>query len=121
MTGYRIQPAGVLKVLKTTQAAAAKLGPTLKPLEGDVQDAATACNNSGAIVPALQAFFTNQSAMLTEMERHTKAALEGAYKATSAYVNGDHEMVLTYERNAPTNAAPPPTTIKTPSGKVIGN
>ncbi len=61
MTGYRIDPKGVETVLNATQSDAEKFDTILKPLQGWVEFAATGTGGSGAIVPALQSFFENQS------------------------------------------------------------
>jgi hypothetical protein len=109
VTRYRIQPAGVQKVLNTTKADAEKFEPILKPLEGWVTSCATATGNSGAVVPALQSFFTDQSTLLEAITRRVGAGLTGAYQATDAYMKGDLEMVGTYQQSAVTaSLAPPP-------------
>jgi hypothetical protein len=108
MTGYRIDPKGVETVLNATQSDAEKFGTILKPLQGWVEFAVTGTGGSGAIVPALQSFFENQSVGLKAINTRVGAAITGAYQATKAYIDGDLEMVQTYQRNAATSVNPPP-------------
>lgn len=108
MSSYQIEPAGVEHVLKHTQTAAEKFETILKPLQGAVESAATATGNSGAVVPALQAFFEDQATVLQDMNRRVGAGLTGAFNATKAYCDGDLEMVQTYQSNAARAADPPP-------------
>jgi hypothetical protein len=108
MTGYKIDPKGVEKVLNTTKTDAEKFGTILKPLQGWVEFAATGTGGSGAIIPALQAFFEVSSTGLQDMNTRVAASLTGAAKATQAYIDGDDEMVQTYQKNAAIAADPPP-------------
>jgi hypothetical protein len=108
MTGYRIDPNGVETVLNATKSDAEKFGTILKPLQGWVEFAATGTGGSGAIVPALESFFENQSVGLVAIGNRVGAAITGAYQATKAYVDGDLEMVQTYQKNAATAANPQP-------------
>jgi hypothetical protein len=113
---YDIDPDGVKKVLDSTQTEAGKLAEILGPLgdtygpasgagphgsrAGIVTSVATACGNSGAIVPALGEFFEVQQTNLTAMSTRIGACLTGAAAATNAYLHGDEEMVATYQQNA---------------------
>jgi Family of unknown function (DUF6507) len=106
MTGYRIDPNGVETVLNATKSEAEQFGTILSPLQGWVEFAANGTGGSGAIVPALQSFFENQSDGLEGIGTRIGAAITGAYQATKAYVDGDLEMVQTYQQNAVTAANP---------------
>jgi hypothetical protein len=106
MTGYRIDPNGVETVLNATKSEAEQFGTILSPLQGWVEFAATGTGGSGAIVPALQSFFENQSDGLEAIGTRIGAAITGAYQATKAYIDGDLEMVQTYQQNAVTAANP---------------
>src|SRR4029450_10951500 len=86
MTGYRINPNGVETVLNATKSEAEKFGTILKPLRGWVEFAATGTGGSGAIVPALQSFFENQSVGLEAIGTRVGAAITRGYQATKAYV-----------------------------------
>jgi len=113
---YDIDPDGVKKVLTTTSADADEFSTIMSPLAdvsgpasgagpygsraGIVTSIATACGNSGAIVPALSEFFEVQSTNLTAMSKRISACLSGAAAATNAYLHGDEEMVATYQKNA---------------------
>jgi Family of unknown function (DUF6507) len=108
MTGYRIDPDGVETVLNATKSDAEKFGTILKPLQGWVEFAATGTGGSGAIVPALQSFFENQSIGLEAIGARVGAAITEAYQATKAYIDGDLDMVQTYQKNAAIAANPPP-------------
>jgi hypothetical protein len=108
MSSYRILPSGVQDVLTSTQAEAQKLGPMLTPLQGWVESAVEATGGSGAVAPALQAFFQNQGAHLESITRRVEAGLTGAYNATTAYVEGDLEMVADYQSAAARSANPTP-------------
>jgi hypothetical protein len=108
MSSYRILPSGVQDVLTSTQAEAQKLGPMLTPLQGWVESAVEATGGSGAVAPALQAFFQNQGAHLESISRRVEAGLTGAYNATTAYVEGDLEMVADYQAAAARSANPTP-------------
>lgn len=109
MSRYDIEPAGVERVLRSTQNEAREFETILDPLQGWVEFAATGTGNSGAIVPALQSFFQVQSRGLEAMGRRISAALQGAVSATTAYVHGDLEMVQTYQSNAAALAEVPTT------------
>jgi len=108
MTGYRIDPKGVETVLNATKDEAEKFGTILKPLQGWVEFAATGTGGSGAIIPALQSFFETQAVGLKAINTRVGAAITGAYEATKAYIDGDLEMVQTYQKNAAIAANPPP-------------
>ena len=107
MTGYRIDPKGVETVLNATKSEAEKFGTILKPLQGWVEFAATGTGGSGAIIAALQSFFENQSVGLQAINTRVDAAITGAYEATKAYIDGDLDMVQTYQKNAAIAADPP--------------
>jgi hypothetical protein len=104
---YDIDPAGVERVLRSTQDEAGEFETILEPLQGWVEFAATGTGNSGAIVPALQSFFQVQASGLEAMGRRISAALKGAVDATTAYVEGDLEMMQTHQSNAAVLAAGP--------------
>jgi hypothetical protein len=95
-----INPAGVKAVLTKTGTDAGEFEKILTPMSGYVESAAAGCGNSGAVVPALEAFFTAQGARLTAMGNQVNACLTGAAAATKAYNDGDEEMVATYQANA---------------------
>jgi Family of unknown function (DUF6507) len=100
MAGYRIDPNGVETVLNATKSEAEEFATILDPLQGWVEFAATGTGGSGAIVPALQSFFENQSEGLSAIGTQVGAAITGAYQATKAYVDGDMEMVQAYQQHA---------------------
>lgn len=100
MTKYRIHPAGVSKTLKATAAEAEQFETDLKSMPDHAEAAAAACGNSGAIVPALSGFFVHENDNLKAMATRINACLTGAAAATMAYVNGDEDMVATYQTNA---------------------
>lgn len=100
MSKYDISPSEVSTALKATSKAAEGFGKDLKPMSGHVSAAAAACGNSGAIVPALNGLFEHEQTNLTNMGTHIKACLTGAAAATTAYVEGDLDMVRTYQKNA---------------------
>jgi len=97
---YDINPAGVKTVLTKTGDEAGEFETILKPMGGHVQSAVTGCGSSGAVVPALEAFFTTQGTRLEAMGKQVNACLTGAAAATKAYIDGDVEMVATYQSNA---------------------
>lgn len=113
MPKYTIDAAGVKTVLENTQKEAGKFSEIMGPMSdvaalpgahagrtGIVSSAAAACGFSGAVVPALSEFFEVQATNLTAMGNRINACITGAAAATSAYVNGDEEMVATYQKNA---------------------
>lgn len=100
MPEYRINPSGVSKTLKAVSKDAEGFASDLKPLQGDVTAAASACGGSGAIVPALQTLFTFESKNLQAMAHQVESCLTGAALAATAYVHGDDEMVQNAQRNA---------------------
>ena len=108
MTGYRIHPDGVQKVLTTTQTDADAFQTILSPLQGHVEAAAAGTANSGAIVPALQSFFEIEATGLKSISNRVGAGLTGAFQATKAYCDGDLEMVKAYEKQAYDTANPAP-------------
>jgi hypothetical protein len=119
MSRYRIDPGGVEKVLRATHTEAGEFGTILEPLQGWVEFAATGTGGSGAIVPALQSFFQVQSEGLTAIGTRISAALNGAVKATNAYIEGDLEMVQTYQANAAVAAVAVPAPPRGPRGRNI--
>ena len=100
MTGLPDRPRRRRDSANATKTDAEKFGTILKPLQGWVEFAATGTGGSGAIVPALQSFFEKQSIGLEAIGTRVGAAITGAYQATKAYVEGDLEMVQTYQKNA---------------------
>lgn len=110
MSRYKINPGGVETVLKSTQTEAGEFKTILEPLGGWVEFAATGTGNSGAIVPALQSFFEVQGKGLEAMGTRIGAAITGAVNATTAYVEGDLEMMRTHQTNAAAAANPVPRT-----------
>ena len=100
MTRYRIDPAGIARVLDRTEQAAEGFASDLEPLPGYARSAAGGCGNSGAIVPALDEFFAEQSKQMQAIGQQVKACLTGAAAATKAYNDGDEAMMATYQRNA---------------------
>ena len=100
MTAYRIDPAGVASVLTQTQTDAEQFGIIMTPLQGHVEAAVTATGGSGVIAGALEAFFQEQSTVFKGMNGRITAAVTGAVDATTAYVNGDLEMVNQYQQAA---------------------
>ena len=100
MSRYRTDPAGIARVLDRTERAADGFKGDLEPLPGYVRSAAGACGSSGAIVPALDEFFAEQSKQIRAIEQQVEACLTGAAAATRAYASSDFEMMLTYQRNA---------------------
>jgi Family of unknown function (DUF6507) len=92
MTGWRIQPEGVVAVLTTVQADATSLGEAVKNLPVDAQEAVVA-TNSGAIGEAVQSFFElSASPQLSGVSTRITAAMTGASQATQFYVDGDLQM-----------------------------
>jgi hypothetical protein len=100
MAKYDINPDGVKTVLSTTGTEAKEFDTILKPMSGYVKSAAAGCGNSGAVIPALEAFFTVQGTRIEGIGQRVNACLTGAAAATKAYLNGDEEMVATYQTNA---------------------
>lgn len=100
MTRYRMNPAGIAGVLERTEQAADGFESDLKPLPGHASSAAGACGGSGAIVPALDEFFAEQSKQMQAIGQQVEACLTGAAAATKAYDDGDFDMMATYQRNA---------------------
>lgn len=100
MGKYRIHPAGVQHVLSATAADGADFATILKPLTHSVESAGAGTGGSGAIVPALESFFTVQSTRMTGISDRVGACLTGAAEATKAYLKGDEEMAATYQANA---------------------
>ena len=92
MSGWKIQPQGVISVLTAVQAGAQALGDSVKTLPADAQESVTA-TNSGAIGAAMQAFFESSvSLQLGGVSTRINAAMTGASDATQAYLNGDLQM-----------------------------
>jgi hypothetical protein len=108
MATYRIHPSGVQTVLNATLQEAEEFSTLVKPLSGSVEAAAAGAGNSGAIVGALNEFFTAQDRRMKGMASLMSSCLNGAAEATKAYNRGDLEMMATYQSNA-VNAAHHPT------------
>lgn len=100
MPKYDVNPAGVGRVLKATGDAGAEFPTLLEPMSGHVESAVGGCGSSGAIVPALNAFFEVQGTRLTGIGQQVNSCLTGAAAATKAYDDGDLEMMATYQTNA---------------------
>lgn len=108
MSSYKMNPGGIETVLKSTQTEAGEFKTILEPLGGWVEFAATGTGSSPAIVPALQSFFQVQGEGLEAMGTRIGAAITGAVNATTAYVQGDLEMMRTHQTNAAAAADPVP-------------
>jgi len=96
---YRVNPAGVGKTLKATAADAKEFETILTPVQGDATAASTACG-SPPITAALEGLFVHENTQLTGMATRIKACISGAAAATTAYNQGDLEMMRTYQTNA---------------------
>lgn len=107
MSGYDISPAGVQTVLQAVQADAGEFDTILTPLNGWLESLATATGGSGAILPALGAFFEVKGQDLVSMGNHITASVQGAVNAVTAYNDGDLEMIGAYQRQAVDDATPP--------------
>jgi len=107
VSAYDISPAGVQTVLQNVQADAAKFDSILSPLNGDLEALAKATANSGAILPAVQAFFEKKGADLQSMGNHITASVQGAVNAVNAYNDGDLDMVGAYQAQAAHDAVAP--------------
>lgn len=100
MPQYDISTHQVSTALKATSKAAEGFSTDLAPLPGHVGSVSAACGNSGAIVPALDGLFEHEQTALKNMSQQIEACLTGAAAATTAYVQGDLEMMRTYQTNA---------------------
>ena len=100
MPKYDVNTPGVKKVLTKTAADAAHFKTILTPLGGFVESAVAGCGNSGAVVPALQAFFEVQGKRVEGIGQQVNACLTGAAAATKSYNDGDEDMMHTYQTNA---------------------
>lgn len=107
MTRYRISPEGVEAVVTQSQRDLERLGEILEPLESIIEAVAVGTGGSGAIIPALQEFFSDQARHLEAISARGEAALTGAVEATSAYVAGDYDMVRIAQAAAAQSVAPP--------------
>lgn len=107
MSAYDISPAGVQTVLQTVQTDAAKFDTILTPLNGWLESLATATGGSGAILPALGAFFDVAGKDLQSMGNHISASVQGAVNAVTAYNDGDLAMIGAYQNQAVDDATPP--------------
>lgn len=102
MSKYRINPAGVRKVLLATEADAKKFDGIFKPLSGLVESAATAGYDMGPLGAALQTFFTEQGKGLSVIGTRVGNGVAGAALATKAYIDGDEKMAQTLQSKAAT-------------------
>ncbi len=106
MTRYRISPAGVESVLSQTQGDLEHFAEILSPLQSSIEAVAVGTGNSGAILPALQEFFGDQTRHLDAIMTRGEAGLRGAFEATSAYIAGDYDMVSHAQAAAASVVAP---------------
>ena len=108
MSRYDISPLGVQSVLQKVQADAGAFDTILTPLNGWLEQIATATAGSGAILPAVQALFEVKGKDLQTMGNHITASVQGAVNAVTAYNEGDYEMVAAYQSQAAEYAENPP-------------
>ncbi|MDQ1135399.1 hypothetical protein QE410_000198 [Microbacterium sp. SORGH_AS 1204] len=107
MTGWRIQPSGVVAVLQEVNVDAEALGAALNSLTPALEGAVTA-TQSGAISEAVQAYFQQEEGpRIQGMSTRIGAAANGVVTATEAYVTGDMDMAANAQAAAVAAVYPP--------------
>ncbi|WP_322410225.1 DUF6507 family protein [Microbacterium invictum] len=107
MTGWRIQPSGVVAVLQDVNVDAEALGTALNNLSPALEGAVTA-TQSAAIAEAVQSYFQIQEGpRIQGMSTRIGAAATGVVSATEAYVQGDMEMAANAQSAAHATVYPP--------------
>lgn len=104
MSRYDVSPSGVEEVLRAVQADAERFDAALEPLDSHLAAVAAGTAGSGAILPALDAFFAAKSTELTRIGTRVSASVQGAVNAVNAYVSGDLDMIGDYQRQAARDA-----------------
>lgn len=105
MPSWDIQPAGVRGVLSQTESLASEFDAQMVSLDAALQGAMTQAS-SGIVAGALAGFAEAQLAGIRFVFARTGAAINGAARATNAYVEGDLEMAANAQAAA--SGAPDP-------------
>ncbi|OOC55570.1 MULTISPECIES: DUF6507 family protein [Nocardiopsis] len=105
MSGWNIRPADVGAVLSSTAAhigdeeGTEGLTGHIKDIEGHLTDLSTGVRSVPVSI-ALGEFAGHYFGVMGDMVSQTISGLTGAGDATTAYVNGNHEMALEAQSNA---------------------
>jgi Family of unknown function (DUF6507) len=97
--GWDVHVGGVKGVVNNTVNAAKPLDRHAKALGGEMQNAAGAAGID-IVQQALQSFATHAELVLPNIGKELSAVLNGAVKATRAYIEGDEHMAVRAERAA---------------------
>lgn len=99
MAKWDIEPAGVQGVVRRTQAAARGFERVGKHYSSGAKSAA---GGSGSPIVSLAVvhFTSHHENTLSHLVKQTMSSLNGAVKATNAYLHGDLEMAANAQRNA---------------------
>lgn len=92
MSSYKIDPAGVQKVLTAVGDRASELSTALDGVNSATEDVYQGSGNDGIVGQALNLFLTDQKAGLEDVGTRISAGLNGATLAALAYVHGDEHM-----------------------------
>ncbi|GLY92150.1 DUF6507 family protein [Actinoallomurus iriomotensis] len=96
---WKVKPEGVKGVVTRTVAAAKPFEGQYKSFVDNLNAAGQNCQ-SGIVSKALTDFATHHQLTLPRIVKRTHNSLNGAVKATNAYIEGDHQMMLDAQRNA---------------------
>lgn len=92
MSGYKMDPAGVQRVLQAVGDRATELGTALDDVESATADVIQGSGGDGIVGQALATFLTDQKSALGDVGTRISAGLNGATLAALAYVHGDEQM-----------------------------
>lgn len=96
MTGWRVDPAGLNRVLTDTNAAVQEVSTALAAPADSVGDVKGAAGYDGIVLSAYSGFMQDlfDGTVRRMFERYT-SALEGTANAANAYLAGDEEIAAT--------------------------
>lgn len=100
VSGWRIEPAEVAKVLKAVLPQAKKLTSAVsgKGVSSIPENLTTGKEFTARVPAAMVAFLQDQSDEITSIFNHVGAGVQGVTNATIAYQRGQSDMVGTFNR-----------------------
>lgn len=96
MTGWRIEPAGLTRILTETDTAVQAVNTALQGPADSIGEVQAAGGYDGIVAGAYAAFLQETyDGAITQMFERYGAALEGTANAANAYLAGDEEIAGT--------------------------
>lgn len=95
MTGWRMVPEGIGKILTDTQAHAQELGASIGTLSDAVEQVRAGSGFDGVVLTAFTGFLEDQGDRLAGVMNRVGAGLEATAASTAAYLDGSEEIAAT--------------------------